>query len=80
MSEYREYDGDTEHDMWVDYTYHEYTGELDDWFGDDDDEGGVDGCVGGDGVDGSCARNSEYCPSRFVQDFGSDYQPSNSTS
>lgn len=33
MSEYREYDGDTVHDMWVDFTYHEYTGELDDWFG-----------------------------------------------
>lgn len=28
------YNGDTEHDVWVDYTTHMYTGELDDIFGD----------------------------------------------
>lgn len=37
MSDFGEYDGNTEHDMWVDYTYHENTGELTDWYGDDDD-------------------------------------------
>ncbi|MEE0978812.1 MAG: hypothetical protein UH625_05325 [Muribaculaceae bacterium] len=35
-----EYNGDTVHDMWVDYTFHQYTGELDDWYGDS----GNDGC------------------------------------
>lgn len=38
MSDFGEYDGNTEHDMWVDYTYHENTGELTDWYGDDDDD------------------------------------------
>lgn len=33
MSDYGEYNGDTVHDMWVDYTYHENTGELSDWYG-----------------------------------------------
>ena len=28
------YNGDAEHDMWVDFTTHEYTGELDDNFED----------------------------------------------
>ena len=28
------YNGDTEHDMWVDFTIHEYTGELNDIFED----------------------------------------------
>lgn len=32
------YDGDPEHDMWVDYTTHEYTGELEEYFEDDTDE------------------------------------------
>lgn len=31
--DYVEYNGDTLHDMWVDYTYQEYTGELNDWNG-----------------------------------------------
>ncbi len=35
MSEYREYNGDSEHDMWVDYTYHEYTDESYDWCDED---------------------------------------------
>lgn len=35
MSDYGEYDGNTEHDMWTDFTYHENTGELNDWFGND---------------------------------------------
>ena len=26
------YKGDTEHDMWVDFTTHEYTGELGEYF------------------------------------------------
>ena len=30
------YNGDTEHDMWVDFTTHEYTGELGDIFDDSD--------------------------------------------
>ena len=30
------YNGDTEHDMWVDFDYHENTGELSDIFGDTD--------------------------------------------
>lgn len=29
------YNGDTEHDMWVDFTYHENTGELSDLFDDE---------------------------------------------
>ena len=28
------YNGDTEHDMWVDFTTHEYTGELGENFDD----------------------------------------------
>lgn len=31
-----QYNGDTEHDMWVDLTYHENTGELADEFDDVD--------------------------------------------
>lgn len=34
MSDYGEYNGDTVHDMWVDYTYDEYIGELGYWNGD----------------------------------------------
>lgn len=30
---YGEYNGDPEHDMWVDYGYHANTGELNDYFG-----------------------------------------------
>lgn len=30
------YNGHPEHDMWVDYTTHEYTGELEDIFDDTD--------------------------------------------
>lgn len=37
MSDFGEYDGDTVHDMWVDYTYHENTGDLTDWYGDDNE-------------------------------------------
>lgn len=33
MNDYGEYNGNTVHDMWVDYTYHEITGELSDWYG-----------------------------------------------
>lgn len=33
MSNYGEYNGDPEHDMWVDYGYHANTGELNDYFG-----------------------------------------------
>ena len=32
------YDGDTVDDMWTDYDYHVNTGELDDWFPDEDTE------------------------------------------
>ena len=32
------YDGDVEHDGWVDFSYHENTGELDDYFDDEDDD------------------------------------------
>jgi hypothetical protein len=41
MSEYEdlnEYNGETEHDMWVDYDYNANTGELDEEYDDDDDE------------------------------------------
>lgn len=31
MDDFGEYNGDTMHDMWVDYTYDEYTGELGYW-------------------------------------------------
>ena len=31
------YNGDAEHDMWVDYDYHENTDELSEWFDDDDE-------------------------------------------
>lgn len=34
------YNGDTEHDMWVDYDYHENTGELVDIFDEDDEASG----------------------------------------
>ena len=43
MSEYDDldrYDGDQRHDMWVDYSYYENTGELSDIF--DDEEGDYD--------------------------------------
>lgn len=36
MDDYREYDDDSVHDMWVDFTDHEYTGELTDWYGSSD--------------------------------------------
>ena len=32
------YNGDTEHDMWVDFTTYENTGELREIFNDSDDE------------------------------------------
>ena len=35
LDELDKYNGNTEHDMWVDFTNHEYTGELDDIFDDD---------------------------------------------
>ena len=31
------YNGDVEHDMWVDYDYHKNTGELPEWFDEDDE-------------------------------------------
>ena len=34
------YNGDTEHDMWVNYDYHENTGELADIFDEDDEASG----------------------------------------
>lgn len=33
MEDFGEYNGDTVHDMWVDYTYDEYTGKLGYWDG-----------------------------------------------
>lgn len=30
------YDGDEVHDMWVDYTNHEYTGDLEEYFDDEE--------------------------------------------
>lgn len=36
------YNGDTGHDMWVDFTTHEYTGELEDIFDDCEDDDFVD--------------------------------------
>ena len=36
------YNGDTEHDMWVDFTTHEYTGELDDIFDDSEEDDFID--------------------------------------
>ena len=32
------YNGDTEHDMWVDFTAHESTDELGEYFDDSDDD------------------------------------------
>lgn len=32
------YNGNTEHDMWVDYTYYKNTGELDELFEDSVDD------------------------------------------
>lgn len=40
MSDYGEYNDDNGHDMWVDHTNHENTGELDDWYGENDGYGG----------------------------------------
>lgn len=38
MDEYDDmYSGDAEHDMWVDFTYHQNTDELDELFDDEDD-------------------------------------------
>lgn len=34
--DFRTYNGDTEHGMWVDFTYHEDTGELSDIFDEPD--------------------------------------------
>lgn len=34
LNELETYNGDTEHDMWVNYTYQENTDELPDLFGD----------------------------------------------
>ena len=34
--DFRTYNGDTEHDMWVDFTYHEDTGVLSDIFDEPD--------------------------------------------
>ena len=31
------YNDDVEHDMWVDYDYHENTGELPEWFDQDEE-------------------------------------------
>lgn len=36
------YDGDTEHDMWVDFTTNQYTGELEDIFDDSDIDNFID--------------------------------------
>lgn len=36
IDDFRTYNGDTEHDMWVDFTYHEDTGELSDIFDEPD--------------------------------------------
>ena len=36
------YNGDTEHDIWVDFSTHEYTGELDDFFDDSDGDDFID--------------------------------------
>ena len=33
------YNGDTEHDMWVDFTIHENTGELGEYFNNADEDG-----------------------------------------
>lgn len=38
MNENRSYNGDTEHDMWVDFTTHEYTGELGELFDNPEDD------------------------------------------
>lgn len=38
MDEYENldaYNGNVEHDMWVDYDYHQNTEELPEWFGED---------------------------------------------
>lgn len=40
MDEYEAFDtynGDAEHDMWVDYDYHRHTEELSEWFDEDDE-------------------------------------------
>lgn len=37
-----EYNGNPEHDMWVDYDYNENTGELSDFFDDEDIDDYVD--------------------------------------
>lgn len=42
MEDLDRYNGDTEHDMWVDFTTHEYTGELDEYFDEDESDGNLD--------------------------------------
>lgn len=34
MEDFDQYNGDAEHDMWVDFNYHENTGELSEYFDD----------------------------------------------
>ena len=36
------YNGNVEHDMWVDYDYHENTDELSEWLNDDDESASDD--------------------------------------
>lgn len=36
MEDLDQYNGDAEHDMWVDFDYHENTGELSEYFDDSD--------------------------------------------
>lgn len=42
LDDLSKYNGETEHDMWVDFTTHEYTGELREYFDDTDVDDFVD--------------------------------------
>ena len=42
LDDFATYNGDTEHDMWVDFTTYEYTGELEEYFDDSDVDTFVD--------------------------------------
>lgn len=45
MEDLDQYNGDVEHDMWVDFDYNENTGELSEYFDDSDLDAYVDNLI-----------------------------------
>ncbi len=63
MSDYDDYNGDTMYDMWVDYTYHKNTGELDDRY----DGPGYIGCY-------APRYSSKYHPQKSTSQLIAEYR------